>query len=205
MGTIRTWEMFSGHTRLAWAGQVTISDNKVDFTHTVAAQNPRTVMGIVVPVTTTGRPSAPTPLSGDITGKAMGTDKGHLMALELGGPDISENIAPQSNRWQQTGGWRKIETNACTLVKQWMGVTSSYKPGSKIPAPNVGGFFRVGPYPETDPITGEPKAYTGSITKIIINAEGSGIYWPHYDQETHIFYISPGEVWWQSGQKKWQL
>jgi len=76
---VRTEQMFSGHTRPAWVGQGRKSGNKVDFTQTVAGWYPRTVMGIVVPVTTTERPSALTSVSGNMT------DKAHRMAREPGG------------------------------------------------------------------------------------------------------------------------
>jgi hypothetical protein len=202
MGWINTWAMFNGCTRPDWAGHVTISDNLPNGLNAVRDANPRTVMGIIVPVTTKGRKSAPVPLSGASTGKAFGTDKGHLMALELGGPDISANIAPQSSLWQQSGGWRSVETNALTLAQQWMGIGGTYDPGSAIPRPENGGFFRVGPYPETDPLTGEPKLYTGTVTKIKLVAGLSGGYLPHPDEETHIFYIGPEGVWWERGAKK---
>jgi hypothetical protein len=34
------------------------------------------------------------------------------MALELGGPDVSENIVPQYQQWQQSGAWRQMEVQA---------------------------------------------------------------------------------------------
>lgn len=44
-----------------------------------------------------------------------GAHKGHLMALELGGPDIPENIVPQWGNFQANGVWREAEKAA--LVK----------------------------------------------------------------------------------------
>ncbi|GAB2937758.1 hypothetical protein GCM10027280_27450 [Micromonospora polyrhachis] len=38
-----------------------------------------------------------------------GADRGHIMGLELGGDDISENIVPQWSFNQQSGPWRKHE------------------------------------------------------------------------------------------------
>lgn len=200
MGIVRTWAMFGGLNRPAWAGQVTISDNDPMTINTIAASNPRRVMGIVVPVTTRGRPSAPVPLSGMVTGKAAGTDKGHLMALELGGPDVSENIVPQANLWQQSGGWRAIETNVLDLAMRWMGVAQVYDPRAPIPAPSVAAFFSVGPYPEKDS-KGQPTKYIGTVTKISIIQGTSGDYRPHPDEDTHVFYIGPQEVWWGRGEK----
>ncbi|MGK3983857.1 DNA/RNA non-specific endonuclease [Sorangium sp. So ce136] len=56
-----------------------------------------------------GRQDAPSPNSGFEIGKKLGTDKGHLMALQLGGPDVSENIVPQPSEWQASGCWRELE------------------------------------------------------------------------------------------------
>lgn len=36
--------------------------------------------------------------------------KGHIIALELGGPDVPKNIVPQWASWQANGLWRKMET-----------------------------------------------------------------------------------------------
>lgn len=36
--------------------------------------------------------------------------KGHIIALELGGPDVPKNIVPQWANWQANGLWRKMET-----------------------------------------------------------------------------------------------
>ncbi|MFT8242448.1 hypothetical protein [Roseomonas sp. BN140053] len=202
MGQIEVRQMVKNTPRPPWAGVVTISDNKPFGTndwHTIESNVPRSVYGIIVPVTTKGRPGAPKPLNEHPTGKAYGTDKGHLLGLDLGGPDISANIAPQSNLWQQSGGWRAIETNAGDIAKHWMGITDTYDPAGPIPAPACAAFFRVGPYPEKDPRTGEPLKYTGSVTKIELDGRNNGGYRPHRDQETYIFLISPKEVWWERG------
>src|SRR5262245_54550861 len=98
MATVQSNFLFNSHVPPAWAGPITISDNMPSTTiDPLAHKNPRWVGGIVVPVTTKGRKGAPVPFSGQQTGKAYGTDKGHMYGLEIGGPDISENISPQSN------------------------------------------------------------------------------------------------------------
>ncbi len=196
MATMHATTMVGGHARPAWAGPVIIQDNQPGMMP-ISAANPRAVHGIIVPVSTKGRPSAPSPLSGFGTGKAMGTDKGHMMALELGGPDISENISPQSSRWQQSGGWRAIETNALHVAMQWMGIWSTYDPASGIPAPSVAGYFRVGPSDETDPTNGEPAYYIGSITRVVIVGPPR-IYTVPAERyrQTIVFQIEPGQVWW---------
>jgi hypothetical protein len=70
---------------------------------------PLYVQGLILPVTTTGRGDAPPPVSGHTTSKYP-EDKGHLMAVELGGPDIGSNIIPQARFLNEHGPWRKMET-----------------------------------------------------------------------------------------------
>jgi hypothetical protein len=86
-------------------------------------QRPTRVAGLVEPRTTKGRPGAPEPSSGLKVGvkwKEVGSadtrntgivdaQKGHIMALELGGPDKPWNIVPQWGNWQANGEWRKSE------------------------------------------------------------------------------------------------
>lgn len=71
---------------------------------------PQMLIGEIVPQTSEGRDSPPDCFSGfDTAGTAFA--KGHIMALELGGCDDSENIVPQYGQWQgnQNGAWRKME------------------------------------------------------------------------------------------------
>ncbi|MFL5346223.1 MAG: DNA/RNA non-specific endonuclease [Hyalangium sp.] len=109
-----------GVPRPAWAGLVKITgaDGKGLGKHN--GQNASGVEGVIVPITTRGRGKPPEPNSRQKTGNSQGTDKGHLMALQLGGPDRSENIIAQPSDWQRTGFWRKMETAiyhfACTLM-----------------------------------------------------------------------------------------
>jgi hypothetical protein len=86
------------------------------------------VTGIIVPQSTKGRKSAPEPMSGfkvSESEKVSGTpivfarntgapdlDKGHVMALELGGPDVPENIVPQWSNFQRNGLWKLMENAA---------------------------------------------------------------------------------------------
>lgn len=97
-------------------------------------ERPIKVVGIVDPTTTTGRGGAPDPLSGyqvySGQGKqpkasiaserntgAMDVERGHVMALELGGPDIAENIVPQWAKFQGSGEWRKMEVSVLAKAK----------------------------------------------------------------------------------------
>jgi hypothetical protein len=42
--------------------------------------------------------------------------KGHLMALELGGPDVAWNIVPQWANFQANGAWRRAEKRVYQLA-----------------------------------------------------------------------------------------
>lgn len=72
---------------------------------------PAALAGGVTPTETGERPTAPPPICGlNLNKTSLG--RGHIMALELGGPDVSENIVPQYQQWQQTGAWRQMEVRA---------------------------------------------------------------------------------------------
>jgi hypothetical protein len=123
-----TW--WGGRTRAPQFGDVTIRFEAI-LTRTRTIVRPIQVMGLVAPGSTTGRPAAPEPICGwrvgmearvpsayaynPETGANYGNtgmgdaEKGHLMALELGGPDIRENIVPQYAKWQGCGEWRRME------------------------------------------------------------------------------------------------
>ncbi|MCI0654945.1 MAG: DNA/RNA non-specific endonuclease [Methylococcaceae bacterium] len=74
-----------------------------------ADNRPIALIGRINVTVTTGREAAPSPSSGFVTDYTP-FDRGHIMALELGGPDISQNIVPQYAQWQETGTWRRMET-----------------------------------------------------------------------------------------------
>lgn len=69
---------------------------------------PRVVTGVISVQRTTGRENPPSPLSGFECAYTPFA-KGHVMALELGGPDIPANIVPQYGLWQGNGEWRTME------------------------------------------------------------------------------------------------
>ncbi len=190
MGAIQSWEMVGRNFRPAWSGPVIISDNRPGNAE-IRAENPRSVGGIIVPVTTAGRGSAPRPFSGFQTGKAYGTDKGHMMALELGGPDITENISPQSNIWQQSGGWRAIEVVALKFAMECMGIQGTYDPEKNIPQPSRAVYFRVSPL-FLNPHNGEPSHYEGVAVQV--RPVGDGNYSP-IDAAQRIWQIAPGGQW----------
>lgn len=104
-------------------GPVTITNETINHVSGQDIQRPVSVSGLVYPTTTSGRPGAPEPGSGIKVGvkwKEVGSQttrntgivdaqKGHIMALELGGPDMSANIVPQWANWQANGAWRQME------------------------------------------------------------------------------------------------
>lgn len=69
---------------------------------------PVLLAGLIQVVATTGRENPPNPFSAFECGNSPYA-KGHIMALELSGPDISENIVPQFGQWQGVGEWRQME------------------------------------------------------------------------------------------------
>jgi hypothetical protein len=97
-------------------------------------ERPVAVVGLVDPSATTGRGGAPDPLSGyqvysgqgrrptasiasERNSGAHDVERGHVMALELGGPDIAENIVPQWAKFQGSGEWRRMEVAVLAKAK----------------------------------------------------------------------------------------
>jgi hypothetical protein len=109
---------------------------------------PARVAGFIFPIETTGRPGAPEPHAPFRVGMGKGgksgpnrgfehlveehdgaharntgrvdVEKGHLMALELGGPDIPANIVPQWAKFQGCGAWRQMEVELKARAEQVM-------------------------------------------------------------------------------------
>ena len=78
---------------------------------------PSTVIGGVTLTDTGDRENPPPPVCGmNIDGTPLG--RGHVMALQLGGPDVAENIVPQYQQWQQIGAWRQMEVAAVQHASQ---------------------------------------------------------------------------------------
>ncbi len=77
---------------------------------------PVSVSGIVIPRGAVGHHVNPHPLGGWVTVGELGVDKGHIFALELGGPNIPANVVPQWAAWQQHGAWRDVEADVKTLA-----------------------------------------------------------------------------------------
>ncbi|MFJ2812367.1 DUF4157 domain-containing protein [Streptomyces sp. NPDC087294] len=95
-------------------------------------ERPSRVTGPIAPTGTAGRAAAPNPIAvkklhaayKDKMGKrgapteamvwkdlfgGAGFDRGHVMGLEVGGSDVTQNIVPQWSLNQGTGMWRRIE------------------------------------------------------------------------------------------------
>jgi len=84
------------------------------------------VEALLTPCVTTGRSGAPDPSSGlDLT--YTGFDKGHVIALELGGVDDHFNIIPQCRFFQQSGPWRKAEREILKIIKKYPPYTCKMK------------------------------------------------------------------------------
>ena len=79
------------YKRPSWAGDVSITYDDSQI---------HKVSGIVVPISTKGRPEPPKPYNGYPTGTDIQLDKGHVMALCNGGPNAKLNIVPQDSKWQ---------------------------------------------------------------------------------------------------------
>ena len=87
------------------------AETKASYSYIDGSNRPIVFVGGVTVSDTDDRPSPPDPICGmklDYT--SLGN--GHIMALQLGGPDASENIVPQYQQWQQTGRWRILEKAA---------------------------------------------------------------------------------------------
>src|SRR5262249_38629490 len=121
---------------------------------------------IIVPAGPAGRPTAPEPLSGvrvsqaatsearyrydPLTGRNYNNEgmpdvqKGHIMALELGGPDMAENIVPQWANWQANGVWRKNENALCDQAREGMKTKGCFLLfHALVRYPKTGGFIRM--------------------------------------------------------------
>lgn len=112
-------------------GPVKIKLETIEHISLGKIQRPINVSGKVFPVTTSNRPPAPESISGlkvsvkwkDVGSKTtrntgvVDAQKGHIMALELGGPDIPSNIVPQWGNWQANGAWRKVEKKILKLAE----------------------------------------------------------------------------------------
>src|SRR5579871_521458 len=99
-------EMFDGARRPT---PVTIHWEEVQSRNHGAVLRPLLVKGIVIARSTSTRADVPDPLSGFPMAGEVLLHKGHLMALSLGGPDVSENIVPQYAGFQSSGVWRRME------------------------------------------------------------------------------------------------
>jgi hypothetical protein len=65
-----------------------------------------------------GRKAPPAPLTGSDTGVLAQADRGHIFALELGGPNVTENIVPQWAFFQEHGNWRQMEAAVAAAARE---------------------------------------------------------------------------------------
>jgi uncharacterized protein (DUF736 family) len=129
-GSFKTRKTFRGHPPRAVGDEVMVTREKVG--HYAGEYRTTSVAATVRLTPTKGRPSAPEPDVGPkvgITWKEVGSretrntgivdmQKGHLMALELGGPDIPENIVAQFAQFQSNGSWRQAEINIFKITEE---------------------------------------------------------------------------------------
>lgn len=121
--------LFDGTERPKEYGEVTIEKETINHVQGKKIERPVKVSGLVYPIPTKGRSSAPEPASGIQIGAKKhdgvpphrntgitDADKGHIMALELGGPDTPDNIVPQWSQWQRNGKWRQAERDTLKLA-----------------------------------------------------------------------------------------
>lgn len=124
--TYTTNKLWKDYVRPEWAGNVTIIYNN---------DNIMSVEGIIIPLSTEDRPKkSPSPYNdcgtgrnSNITGVNYQLDKGHIMALSNGGPDISLNIVPQKDKWQEYGEWRKLEIKIYNIALSEYGLVDGPK------------------------------------------------------------------------------
>merc|ERR1712228_77977 len=106
--------------RPSWAGTVDIKKIKGWRRQPVLI-----IDGPIIPTNWEGdRP--PTPLktfdgTKDNVGGVTGHEKGHFIALELGGPNDKFNIGPQPAGWQNNGHWRIFEKKILALAMKYYG------------------------------------------------------------------------------------
>jgi hypothetical protein len=126
--------LFDGKKRPADYGDVTIDYEVLNPGLPTERQRPVLASGFIYPVgSTSGRKTAPEPASGFRIGATkripkaalsisprntgrVDMDKGHIFALELGGPDVAANICPQFSQLQRNGEWRRMEVEAWALA-----------------------------------------------------------------------------------------
>lgn len=124
--------------RTADAGAVTITTEDV-MTGFKTVTRTTSVRGIVVPMKTQGRPAAPDPVCGFQCTYDEDLDRGHVMGLQLGGPNESENIVPMWSGFQQSGGWKKMENEvfrkATALARENQKAGQQSSASSSTPSP----------------------------------------------------------------------
>ncbi len=73
--------------------------------------------GVIIPKLRVGKHTNPNPQANWITVGEWDTDKGHIFALELGGPNFSENVVPQWSTMNQRQKWREYERYLKKIAK----------------------------------------------------------------------------------------
>lgn len=174
--------------RPQWAGVLKVDDYSTSLSDRLERNKvPRMVSGIVIPVKTKGRKKTPSPSCNKATGSFLKLDRGHLMALMLGGSNIPENVAPQTSWWQQLGDWSRVEKTIFNMALKVMKWKSPINPKklSSTKTPQRGVFFRVSPSEELT--ADKSQAATYSITATSVRLLGNGNYCD--PQDSKYFYL----------------
>ena len=146
-------------TRPKWAGDTKIQSHPIGV-HFIGA-----IETIVVPITTGKRPPPPEPSNHGPTGNSVSMDKGHVMALQLGGPDIGCNIVPQPSAWQRSGAWRRVEICIYNIAMDSYGWQYKYSPSDvhKAPQPDPSKLVYVRTAIDGYHQNGTPTRYTTNV------------------------------------------
>ena len=89
----------------------------------IIMERPTKICGVIIPYVTKARKVTPNPVAFDSLAHYISSvrshnrfrfisphsDRGHIFALELGGPNCKYNIIPQWSGFQEHGDWRRLE------------------------------------------------------------------------------------------------
>jgi len=108
-----------------------------ELKHPRAGFGPRPiqVVAVIIPGHYVGtRQPTPEPSSGFHTGDLPDVDKGHVIALQLGGPNNALNVVPQWAHWQRLEEWRAMER---ALEKQAKRIADQSRPVGGLPTRSI--------------------------------------------------------------------
>eukprot|EP01084_Bolivina_argentea_P144996 254276_1 len=113
--TIQSNILWGNYRRPPWSGDITFEINEQSNQVTMA-------YGYVLPISSRGRGNIPLPYSPIFF--LNNTERGHIIGLSNGGPDIPQNVVPQHSDWQISGGWAELQEtihNITAMTYGWTG------------------------------------------------------------------------------------